>query len=158
MYENPYAVSLEMQVYSATPVELVRMLVDAAVDSVRAARKHLAERNIMERSRAVNKTYAILAELYGALDHQRGGELSKRLAALYAYMQRRLLDANFRQTDDGLAEVEKLLLPLQEAWRTIGAVDRSTSPIEEPVVRTRVSTNYGSFDLEPANARNGWSA
>ena len=134
------------------------MLVDAAVDSVRAARQYLAEKNIAERSRAVNKTYAILAELYGSLDRQRGGELSQRLSALYAYMQQRLLDANFRQTDDGLAEVEKLLLPLQEAWRTIGVADRQTSPVEEPISRARLSNQYGSYDLEPLTAGGGWSA
>jgi flagellar protein FliS len=158
MYENPYAVSLETQVYSATPLELVRMLVDGAVDSVRAARRHLAERNIVERSRAVNKTYGILAELYRALDRTRGGELAERLAALYSYMQRRLLDANFRQTDDGLAEVEKLLLPLQEAWRAVGVVDRQTSPIEETASRARLSNRYGSFHLDPLTTSSGWSA
>jgi len=157
MYENPYAVSLETQVYSATPLELTRMLVDAAVDSVRAARRYLAEGNIVERSRAVNKTYAILAELYGALDRERGGELSQRLSGLYAYMQKRLLDANFRQTDDGLAEVEQLLLPLQEAWRAIGVADRQTSPIEETVSRARLSNRYAAFDLEPLTATGGWS-
>ena len=157
MYENPYAVSLETQVYSATPLELTRMLVDAAVDSVRAARRFLAERNIVERTRAVNKSYAILAELYGALDRERGGELSERLSSLYAYMQRRLLDANFRQTDDGLAEVEKLLLPLQEAWREVGVADRQTSPVEEPVARIRLSNRYSSYDLEPLSASGGWS-
>jgi len=157
MYENPYAVSLETQVYSATPIELVRMLFDAAVDSVRAARRHLAEGKIAERSRAITKTYRILAELYGALDRQRGGELGARLASLYDYMQRRLLDANFRQADDGLAEVEKLLLPLQEAWRTIGVADRHTVEVEEPASRPRLSSRYSSFDLEPLAATSQWS-
>jgi flagellar protein FliS len=157
MYENPYAVSLETQVYSATPVELVRMLFDAAVDSVRAARRHLAERKIPERSRAVTKTYRILAELFGALDRQRGGELSTRLAGLYDYMQRRLLDANFKQTDDGLAEVEKLLLPLQEAWRAIDDSRRQTPHESEPISRLRITNRYSQFDLEPLSATSQWS-
>jgi flagellar secretion chaperone FliS len=157
MFENPYAVSLETKVYSATPLELVRMLYDAAVDSVRAARQHLAQGNIAERSRAITKTYRILAELYGALDRQRGGELSARLAALYDYMQRRLLDANFRQTDEGLAEVEKLLLPLQEAWSAIGVADRHTAPVEQPVSRPRLTNRYSSFDLDPLTATSSWS-
>jgi flagellar protein FliS len=139
-------------------MELVRMLVDAAVDSVRAARRHLADGKIAERSRAVNKTYAILAELYGALDRERGGELSERLSSLYAYMQRRLLDANFRQSDDGLAEVEQLLLPLQEAWQQVGVADRNTSPAEETVTRARLSNRYSRFDLEPLTATGSWSA
>ncbi|MEI9977173.1 MAG: flagellar export chaperone FliS [Ignavibacteriota bacterium] len=157
MYENPYAVSLETQVFSATPVELVRMLIDAAVDSVRAARRHLADGNIPERSRLVNKTYAILVELYGALDRERGGELSQRLAALYAYMQQRLLDANFKQSDDGLAEVERLLLPLQEAWQAIGVADRNTAGLEQTTPRVRLSNRYAGFDLEPLTVTGSWS-
>jgi flagellar protein FliS len=157
MYENPYVDSLEIQVYSATPLELVRMLFDAAVNSVRAARRHLAEGNIAERSRAVTKTYRILAELYGSLDRERGGALSTRLSGLYDYMQRRLLEANFQQTDEGLAEVEKLLLPLQEAWSTIGAVDRTTAPVAEPMARVHMSSRYSAFDLEPLSATNQWS-
>jgi flagellar protein FliS len=134
------------------------MAIDAAVDSVRAARQHLADKKIMDRSRAVMKTYAILAELHRALDRTRGGELGERLAALYIYMQRRLLEANSRQTDEGLAEVEKLLLPLQEAWHAIGVAERHTAPLENAASRPRLSHRYASFDLEPLTATSGWSA
>jgi flagellin-specific chaperone FliS len=34
-------------------------------------------------------------------------------------MQRALLDANFRQTDDGLRETENLLQVLADAWKEV---------------------------------------
>ena len=57
----------------------------------------------------------------GALDHQRGGEISVRLAQLYDYMQRRLIEANFQQSDPPLVEVLGLLSTLSEAWNGVRA-------------------------------------
>jgi flagellar protein FliS len=116
MYDNPYGSSLETQVLAATPMELVEMLFDAAVKSVSEARRHLAAGRIMERSRAASKTVEILTELSRSLDHQAGGELSTRLAALYEYIGRRIQEANFEQTDGGLAEAEGLLRTLHQGW------------------------------------------
>lgn len=92
------------------------MLFDAAVKSVSEARRHLAEGRIADRSRAVTRTIEILTELSRSLDHQAGGDLSVRLAALYEYIGRRLQEANFEQTDDGLSEAERLLRALHEGW------------------------------------------
>lgn len=121
MYENPYASSLETRIFSATPIELVQMLYKAAIEEVQTARQHLKCGETAERGRSVSKTVAILAELNDSLDHGKGGELSTKLAALYDYLQRTLLDANFRQADDGLAEAEKLLKTLDEAWSAVNA-------------------------------------
>jgi flagellar protein FliS len=100
-------------------MELVRMLYDGALDAVRAARGHLAAGRIPERGRSVAKAVEIIAELSRSLNHERGGELSVRLADLYDYMQRILLDANFRQADDGLRETESLLQVLGDAWKQV---------------------------------------
>jgi flagellar secretion chaperone FliS len=121
MYENPYASSLEARIFSATPIELVQMLYKAAIEEVQTARQHLKCGGTTERGRSVGKAVAILAELNGSLDHSKGGELSAKLAALYDYVQRTLLDANFRQSDGGLAEAEKLLKTLDEAWSAVHA-------------------------------------
>jgi flagellar secretion chaperone FliS len=121
MYENPYASSLETKILSANPMELVKLLYQAAIEAVQAARQHLTRGEIFERGRSVIKAVEILTELSGSLDHEKGGELSTRLAALYDYLQRTLLDANFRQADDGLATAEMLLKTLNEAWSAIEA-------------------------------------
>lgn len=73
----------------------------------------------MERSKAITRSSQVLIQLIAALDHERGGELSRRLAALYDYMLRRLHDANFRQCDEPLAEVLSLLATLAEGWEGV---------------------------------------
>jgi flagellar protein FliS len=121
MYNSPYfANSLETRVLSATPIELVQMLYDGAIDAIQSARRHLAEGRIKDRSLSIGKAIAILAELRGSLNYEKGGELSALLGGLYSYTQRILLEANFRQTDAGLAESERLLKTVREGWAQIG--------------------------------------
>jgi flagellar protein FliS len=89
------------------------------VSAVQDARRYLAEGKIMERSKAITKASRVLIQLITALDHERGGEISRRLAALYDYMLRRLTEANFRQRDEPLAEVLSLLATLAEGWEGV---------------------------------------
>ena len=118
---------LETRVLSADPLELVRLLYQAAISAVQDARHHLAAGKIMERSRSISRACAILAELHGALDHYRGGEIAGRLAALYDYMHRKLLEANLHQSDPPLGEVLGLLATLSEGWA--GAVPVAQPPV-----------------------------
>jgi flagellar protein FliS len=116
MWNSAQQAYLENRVLSAAPVELVRLLYQGALTAIADARQFLADGKIMERSPAITKASAIVIELAAALDHQRGGAISQRLAALYQYMLDRLLEANFHQSDAALAEVLALLSTLSEAW------------------------------------------
>src|SRR3954466_14833933 len=88
---------LEGRILSADPLELVRLLYQGCSDAVREARRCLAESEVGARARWVSKANDILAELAVSLDRQRGGEIAERLALLYDYMQRRLLEAHVQQ-------------------------------------------------------------
>jgi len=124
-FEDAY---LESQLMTADPLELVRMLYRAASEATRSASAHMRAGRIAERSRQISKVYAILSQLSGSLDHVRGGVLSGRLARLYDYMQRRLLEANSRQKAEPLDEVERLLATLQSGWDSIGAASERPAP------------------------------
>jgi flagellar secretion chaperone FliS len=146
MRDNPYATSLETRIVSATPMELVVILYDAAIEAVQSAREHLAHRRIAERSTEVSRAVAILTELYQSLDRKRGGELSERLAALYDYMQRVLLEANFRQSDEGLAEAQRLLATLRESWlQAAGTADQSPGWLPAAMEREGAATYQRSL-------------
>ena len=119
MSSRAHEAYVESRVLSANPIDLVRMLYQAALGAVREARRFVAEGRIAERSQAISKACDVLMELRGALDHQRGGEISGRLAALYSYMLDRLLEANMQQSDEALADVFGLLSTLSEAWDAI---------------------------------------
>ena len=127
-YSN-YGKYLETEVFSADRVKLVCMLYRGAMDAIAAARRHLKAREIRERSRQVMRAFAILQELSRSLDPQYE-ELSKPLHDLYAYMQTRLLDANGKQIDAPLEEVEQLLSTLYEGWQ---AAIPAAAPVSAPV-------------------------
>ena len=116
MWNSGHDAYLESRVLAADPVELVSLLYQACTQAVREARCYLAAGQIAERSREINKACAIVIELATSLDHDRGGEISQRLALLYDYMERRLLQANMQQSDAPLADVLGLLTTLSEAW------------------------------------------
>jgi flagellar protein FliS len=131
---------LETEVLTADPLKLVNILYRAAIEAVGAARRHLAAGEIRERSRKINRAWGMVHELRRSLDEERGGEISRSLRDLYIYMQRRLIEANARQQDAPLAEVEQLLTTLQNGWLaaaggTIGAPDQNLQKYK-PVNRT----------------------
>jgi flagellar protein FliS len=109
---------LETAVFSADPVKLVCMLYRGAIEATASARQHLKAGDIRQRSRQIMRVVAILQELSHSLDPQYQ-EISRPLGDLYAYMQTRLLEANSKQIDAPLAEVEQLLSTVLEGWDTV---------------------------------------
>ncbi len=94
MATNAYETYLESRVLTAEPVELVHILCYSALEAIRQARLDLREGRIRERSRAITRASDMLNELALSLDHQAGGELSRNLVELYAYVQKLLVDGN----------------------------------------------------------------
>jgi len=139
---------LESKVLSADPLELVRIMYQGALEAVANARRRLAENDVLGRSREITRAHAILTELALSLNHEAGGDLSRNLAELYDYMQRRLLEAHLQQSDAPLAEVAKLLATLLEGW------NQCHPPGEAPGVEPQL------VGLEPASeyVAQSWSA
>lgn len=144
---------LEVEVLGASPVKLVDILYRAAVESVAAARGHLRNGEIRERSRSITKASGIVNELMLSLDHSRGGEISRNLVELYAYMQTRLIDANTQQIEPPLAEVEGLLSTLWEAWRAVPEtavppVPVPQMPVPQVMIPPHPETRFSTEDSD----------
>ncbi|MGH9719657.1 MAG: flagellar export chaperone FliS, partial [Bryobacteraceae bacterium] len=65
---NAYDTYLEQKILGASPLELVRILYHASLDSVRAARRHLAAGDIAARSAQIDRATRILLELTSSVD------------------------------------------------------------------------------------------
>ncbi|MGD1072395.1 MAG: flagellar export chaperone FliS [Bryobacteraceae bacterium] len=136
----------EQMILSASPVELIRILYQQAASTVRDAREHLRGGRIAERSGSINNAYEVLTELIAALRPAEAPEIAARLCSLYCYMQRRLLEANFRQTDEPLEEVLRLLAILAQAWdATPELVSKALAPSNR--------RSAGTIGSEPMAAR-----
>ena len=121
---NPYGNHIEESVNSAHPVELVALLFESMRESIREARKALADGDIPKRSRALSNCLEILAELASSVDRQQGGALATRLVSLYAFAAERIQQGNFLQSDTPLAEADKVLQPIAEAWLILASNTR----------------------------------
>lgn len=119
---NAYArVGVESGVMSADPHQLIVMLFDGAQAAIRAGRIHLQAGNTAEKGRSISKALDIVNNgLAAALDREQGGEIAERLASLYNYIARLLLNANLRNDEASLDEAERLLEDIASAWREIG--------------------------------------
>jgi flagellar protein FliS len=124
------------EVLAANPLKLVHLLYRGVLDSIVAARRYLRLGDIRARSRAISKAMGMVTELSLSLDHDTGGELSRTLAELYAYVETLLIKGNTEQCDPPLAEAERLLGTLADAWESCAqttATPAANEQANEPI-------------------------
>jgi flagellar protein FliS len=147
---------LENRVMTADPIELVHILYEHTLSMVQDARQYLAAGDISARGKAISRAIAALDELDRSLDRQAGGSISQNLAALYQYMRLQLLTANIQQKDAPLAEVEKLLRTLGEAWSAIRP--GAQAAVAETMAPTPAFADPFASEQPMGYAAQGWSA
>lgn len=106
---------------AATGPALVQLLYAELVAALRAAACATEQRQYRVKSERVTRATAILFALESGLDFDKGGEVSKTLARMYAGARRSIVNASigedprpFRTTADSLDEIAV-------AWRTATA-------------------------------------
>jgi flagellar secretion chaperone FliS len=114
--QNAY---LEHKVLSASPLELVCMLYEGAIDAVVDAKRHLAADDVLARGRAISRVQAIIVELLNSLNSQVDQDLARRLTLLYDYVLRKLEEGHREQSAGPLDEAEQLLRNLHEGWKVL---------------------------------------
>ncbi len=113
-------VNVETGVTAASPHKLITMLFDGATVSVATAINHLQTGDVAAKGQAISRAISIIdSGLRASLDKSAGGELAQNLDALYGYMGTRLLEANLKNRQDYLEEVQQLLKDLRDAWLAI---------------------------------------
>ncbi|WP_448675104.1 flagellar export chaperone FliS [Enterobacter hormaechei] len=111
-------IEVESAVMSASQQQLVIMLFDGALSALVRARLFLADGNIPAKGQALSKAINIIENgLKVGLDEESKDELTQNLIALYAYMVRRLLQANLRNDASAIEEVENLLRNIADGWK-----------------------------------------
>ena len=65
-------------VESASPSQLITMLLDGALERVAAAQGHMERGDLAPQGELIGKAIDIVASLDSYLDHERGGDVSRR--------------------------------------------------------------------------------
>ncbi|NWG73855.1 MAG: flagellar export chaperone FliS [Rubrivivax sp.] len=118
---NPYQrAAAEIGVAAADPHALVGMLFDGFAAAVAEARGAMRRHDVNAKCAAIGRALRIVDEgLRAALDVKAGGTLARDLSGLYAYVAKRLTDANLRNDEAALEECLRLMQPIHEAWSAI---------------------------------------
>jgi flagellar protein FliS len=115
------ALNQVMQAYrnvqvTCSPGNLVVMLYDGALRFTREAAAAMDRADRSARGERISRAHAILELLLTTLEPEHEPLLAERLAAVYDYCMRRLMDANLRGDRSALDEVIRVLEPLRDAW------------------------------------------
>ena len=113
-------ISNETGMHTIDQHQIVSLLFDGLLESLNAARGALARKDVPVKCSAISKCIRILEEgLATGLDTVDGGPLAVNLGALYDYAVNRLILANARNDDTILQEVQRLIEPLAQSWKSI---------------------------------------
>ncbi len=107
------------QIDDASPHRLIQLMMERALAKIGLARSHMSEGDVPEKGNNISDAISIINGLQASLNHKADQRMSENFDALYAYMMRRLLEANLRNDDGILDEVAGLLRELKEAWDAI---------------------------------------
>lgn len=113
------SMDLHGRVESANPHRLIQLMMERALARIGLAAKQMADGNVEDKGSNISGAIGILGGLQASLDPTANARLAGNFDALYAYMTRRLLEANLHNDADKLNEVAGLLRELKEAWDAI---------------------------------------
>jgi flagellar protein FliS len=118
--KSPVEIYKKNAVTSATPGQLVLMLMDGALRFNRQAIEGLDDPDFIRSHEIAHnniiRTQAIIAELQGTLDFEKGGELSNTLYRIYDYLLRQLQEANENKTKAPLLNVTRFIGEIRDTW------------------------------------------
>jgi flagellar secretion chaperone FliS len=107
----------ETDVMSATPARLVVLLYEHLEVCLRRAQFAIQQQQIEVRVTQLAKSRAILSELLGTLDFERGGSIAVELSQLYTFLLRELVDVGSRQDVAQLAKIVDIVKTLGDGFR-----------------------------------------
>jgi len=129
---SPYASQAaryrDAEMVNATPGQLVVMLYDKMLLTLRRARIACDAKQIEVRCDQIVKASDMISELRVSLDHEQGGAIAKQLDALYAFMLRELFEANRKQDGKKIDVVIRMASELRDAFAQIVAAGASAVP------------------------------
>ena len=113
-----YLAYKKVQVQTADQGQLILMCYDGAINFLKQALIAMQTGDKTARTNLLTKAQNILWELTNSLNYE-AGEIAYNLDALYNYMIRRLVDADFNNSPEAVKEVIGHLSEIKSSWETI---------------------------------------
>lgn len=123
---NPYQSYRQVQIETASPLELVIKLYDGAIRFINQAKKGIEIKDYNLANESLQKTQDIIDELNVTLNMD-AGEIAVNLRNLYVFIKQLLVEANVRKETKHLDDAVQLLLTLRSAWSEINSTQKKVA-------------------------------
>lgn len=114
--DNPY---LRDAVMTATPEQLQLMLYDGAIRLALQARDAIEQKDYESSFNKLTKAQNIVLEMQTGLNFEVNRPLCERMAAIYNFIYRKLIDANVQRNVSEIDDALKILRVERETWRIL---------------------------------------
>ncbi len=155
---------LVTEVMTATPQKLQLMLIEAALRMAERGRSKWREGDDLQAAESLSRAQQIVGELLASLDRDSDLPMVRRVAAIYLYLFRTLMEASHAHDEVKLADAVRVLEEERETWRQVceklganvpgGGAKFTASPSPKPLVDLHVDADLlhcdvpGGFSLD----------
>jgi len=103
-------------VRGATPIELVILLYDSAIEDMRRALRAMQQSDIETRASQISHALMVLQQLQGTLDFERGGSAARQFEQFYNLVRAKLLEAQMRSSPELMKQQIRYLSEVRDCW------------------------------------------
>ncbi len=104
------------QVQTASSVQVVVLLYDGVIQSLKLAQEGIGSNNLQDKARFLDRALSVVNELSASLDMEQGGAIATDLRRLYEYVQHDITQANLHHDATRLNGPIRCLGVVREAW------------------------------------------
>jgi len=135
---DPASIYRRRAVEGSSPISLIVLLYQTAIQSLQRAIAALETGNIEARTTELNRAFGVVAELKAVLDYERGGQVAQQFARFYRITESRMLDASFRQDPAPLRELLEPWTQVLDAWRQADVLPPGAASVADPPPPSRL--------------------
>lgn len=122
---SPYRAT---EVLSLSKGDLILVLYQHLMINLKRGAQQITAKNIEGKAESITRASSIVYELLASLDFEIGGELSARLASLYAFWAKEISEAGREMDAPRLETLIDLVKPLHESWHHAVKMAAGTEP------------------------------
>ena len=151
---NPY---LKTKIMTANAEELRLLLFDGAIKFCNQAKFSIEKKQFEESYSNIVKAQKIVLELSSSLNHKIEPEVTEKMASLYDYIHRRLVDANMSRHVEDINEAIRLLQYERDTWVMLVKKVKGKEARQQAVAPSTPITGYGQMTGVRQNAMSTYS-
>ena len=107
------------QISTASSVQVVVLLYDGAISSMKLAQESIVTLNFHDKARFLDRALRVVGELSASLNMEEGGVIAKDLQRLYEYIQFEVTQANLKNEPGLLEGPIRCMRAIRESWQEL---------------------------------------